>query len=99
MKINNETNFHWRNVLKPTPPLIFWVFTTMEAVLLAVNGAEIITKAKPGIILTLLIVQTIVGKAVLFFGKIKDEYEKEIITTVKSDTPITVETKTETLEP
>ena len=98
MKINNNTDFHWRNVLKPTPPLIFWLFTVAEAVVLVVNGTEIITKAKPGVILTLLILQTIIGKLVGFFGKIKDDYEKKIITTVESESPITVKTETETLD-
>ena len=80
MKVTEDTSFHWRNYLKPTPPFVFWVVTTAEAVILLVNGTEIIAKSKPGIILTLLILQTIVGKAVLFFGKIKEEYEKKIVT-------------------
>lgn len=94
MKITNGTNFHWRNVLKPTPTNVFWIFLTAEAVLLGINIDRIAEGSPKWVIITLTSLQVVVGKMVLFFGKIKDEYEKEIITTVKSETPITVETET-----
>lgn len=100
MKINNDTDFHWRNYLKPTPPLIFWVITTSEAVVLTVNSTEILQRAKPGMILTLLILQTIIGKLVLFFGRIKDEYEskQKITITTTGDMEVKKETIDATTE-
>lgn len=96
MKINDDTDFHWRNYLKPTPPLIFWLITTAEAVVLAVNGTEILQRAKPGVVISLLIIQTIIGKLVLFFGRIKDEFEskQKITITTTGD----MEVKKETIE-
>jgi hypothetical protein len=90
MKVNNNTDFHWRNVLKPTPPNIFFVITTLEGVVMLFNGEQIISKAPPTVVIILLVVQTIMGKLVLFFGRIKDEWEKTKRVTVESTGKMTV---------
>lgn len=93
MKVTNNTDFHWRHYLSPTPPFIYWLFTLLETVVMTINGHEIITNGKPWVILMLLILQTAIAKTVPFFGKIKDEYEKKQTVTignVPSDADITV---------
>jgi hypothetical protein len=72
--------------------------TTAEAVVLAINIKEIFDDVSPWMITSLLILQTIINKVKDFVGKIKDEYEKQVVTTVKSETPIIIETTTENTE-
>lgn len=80
MKITNDTSFHWRNYLKPTPPNVYMFFILVEAVIFAFNIKEIDQDAPKWIIYTLLGLQTIVAKLVPFFGRIKEEYEKKVVT-------------------
>lgn len=94
MNVNNTTDFHWRNVLKPTPPNVFWFITTLEALVLAFNLKEINQDAPPWVPTVLLILQTVMGKVVLFFGRIKDEYEKTTKVTVESTGEVTVTEET-----
>lgn len=94
MKINDDTNFHWSNYLSPTPPLIFWLFTVAEAIVLAINGTQIVEGASKWVVLSLLILQTVIGKAVPFFGKIKDDFEAKQKLTITATGEVDVKQET-----
>lgn len=91
MKLTEDTSFHWSNYLKATPPTIYWLVTTAEAIVLSVNVIEIFREVNPWVITGLLVLQTFISKLKDFVGKIKDDYEKKI--TVQSETPITLKTE------
>lgn len=95
----NETNFSWRNVLKATPANVFWIFQTLEAIVLAIQTYGIIEETTPKyFILIFLALQVVISKAVLFFGKIKDEYEHQKVVTITSDDPNAEVTVTEEIK-
>lgn len=82
----NDSNFSWRNVLKATPANVFWIFQTLEAVVLAIQTYGIIEETTPKwAILSFLALQVLISKAVLFFGKVKDDYEHQKVVTITTD--------------
>lgn len=96
MQIGKDTEFHWRNYLKATPPTVYWLVTTAEAIILAVNIKEIFSDVSPWWITSLLILQTGVAKLKDFIGKINDEYQQKQKVTITATGD--VEVKEETIE-
>lgn len=75
MQLTKTTEFRWSNYLKPTPPMVLWIILTIEAVLLAINVDGIIEGSPKWVTVTLTIFQVLIGKAALFVGTIKNEYD------------------------
>lgn len=78
-------NFSWRNVLRATPANVFFFFLTLEAIIVALQTESILDESSPKWLRIMYVaIQVSLAKAVLFFGKIKDDAEKQTTVTITS---------------